>query len=55
MSEFYPWNAPEIAFAEHIDVAKLQAERDELRRDRDGWRDLYLELIAINKETDNEQ
>jgi len=34
MFEFYPWNAPEIAFAEDIDVAKLQAERDALRNER---------------------
>jgi hypothetical protein len=32
MSDF--WNEPEIAFAEDIDVAKLQAERDALRNER---------------------
>ena len=34
MSEFYSWETPEIQFAETVDVAKLQAERDELRNER---------------------
>jgi hypothetical protein len=33
MFEFEPWNAPQIEFAESVDVAKLQAQRDELGRE----------------------
>jgi hypothetical protein len=35
--------------------ARTQKELAEMIADRNRWRDLYLELIAIETETDNEQ